>query len=762
MIKKLLGAGKNGRNFLLSYLFIMIIPLAIIAISYFVSLKAVRVEAQNVQAGAQRHLKSIIDNVFYEVIEVATGIELDDYIINTVISIEPEMDPQQRFDIYKSVKLISAEKLNSSYIEHIIICFENNDTFITQKGSMSPEDFFDNYSTLGFENVQELLGFMRGDYEINEMKMMEVEGSPMIFIMSPLPIFGKNSNMANMVIVLDMEAIGSLVDELKYGDKGKFYIYDVEGNMVFGSDNDEEIDLELNKSKNEDYYYDTINGEIYSVGVIKSDYKDLYYVSTVPQSVFMSNQRMINFVFMVGTAVCLLAGLMLSFYFTKRNYGPIRKITDFLSKNFDAMKITNENDVKFIEKSLIYLIEDRKDNQEKSSRQKEEARIAFLRKMLNGTCSYRTFYQRMHAYDIEFESSLFTVISIEIEDGWGEGSYETVLVMLSKFTKDTFSESFVVYTIPNDKGMVIILNHREKGEDAVPDTEIILLGYNLKNAMTENSIIISLAISKTHQGADDLSVCYKEAQKTMEYKMILGRGELIHYDEIADNQINIFKSYYTLDNELKLSNALKASDIYAALDIIDEVFEGISMQKEMSVELVRCAVFSIVNTMVSTLGSMGDIYAKFVQELSPMKTILTKNTIEEIHFNMIEIIKKINEYVERNENKKSKIEHIKKFIESNYMDYELNATKVAIMHSMSSAYLSKMFKAHTGENISNYIGKIRIEKSKEMLMKDKNYNIHDLAEKCGFLNVNTFIRTFKKCEDVTPGHYRSNICNIES
>ena len=757
MIRKILGASKNGRNFMLSYLFIMIIPLAIIAISYFVSLKAVRVEVQNVQAGAQRHLKSTIDNVFSEVTDVATGIELDDYIINTVISIEPEMDPQQRFDIYKSVKLISAQKLNSSYIEHIIICFENNDTFMTQKGSMSPEDFFEHYSTLGFETVQELVGFMREDFEIHEMRVIEVEESPMICIMSPLPIFGKKSNSANMVIVLDMDAIGELISELKYGEKGDFYIYDGSGNLVFGSDNEGKIKLDFRNDKKEYYYYDVYGGEVYSVGVIKSDYKDLYYMSTVPQAAFMSNQRRINLVFMVGTAVCLLAGLVLSLYFTKRNYGPIRNITDFLSKNFDAMKITDENDVKFIEKSLVYLIEDRKNNQEKSSRQKEEARIAFLRQMLNGTCSYRTFYQRMHAYDIEFESSLFTVVSIEIEDGLREGSYETVLIMLGKYIKDIFSGLFVVYTIPNDKGMVVILNHKEIEEETIPDTEIILLGYNLKNSMIENSIIISISISKTHQGADNLSVCYKEAQKTMEYKMILGKGELIHYDEIADNQINIFKSYYTLDDELRLSNALRASDIYAALDTIDEVFEGISMQKEMSVELVRCAVFSIVNTMISTMGSMGDIYAKFVQELSPMEMILTKDTIEEIQGNMIEIIKKINEYVENNENKNSKIEHIKKFIETNYMDYELNATKAAMMHNMSSAYLSKMFKAHTGENISNYIGKIRIDKAKEMLVRDRNYNIHDLAEKCGFLNVNTFIRTFKKYEDTTPGHFRANI-----
>ena len=757
MLKKIVGISKNGRSFLLSYLLIMIIPLAIIGVSYFVSLNAVRVEVQNVQARAQKHLKTILDNMFFEITDVAVGIELDDYIINTVKSIDPQMDPQQRFDIYKSVKLISAQKLNSEYIEHIIICFDKNDTLLTQKGSMSPDDFFENYSTFGFENTQELTDFMRADYKVHEIRVVKEEEQPSICIMSPLPAFGKKTNIANMIIVIDMKQLEGLISKMKYKDEGDFYIFDSSGSLILGTGDETADSFRYIRGKGENYYYDRLGSEVFSVGVIESDYKGLYYVSTVPQSIFISNQRRVNVVFMLGISLCLIAALLMSFYFTKRNYGPIQKITDFLNKNFDAMKISDEDDVKFIEKSLVYLIEDRKNNKEKMLRHKEEARIAFLRKMLNGTSNHRTFYQRMQVYDIEFDSNIFTVMVIEIEDDWKKGSFETIILMLNKYIQDIFEEVFVIYTVPNDNGLVVILNHKNARGKAVPDTEIILLGYKLKKVMNENSVIVSLAISNTHIGLDDLSICYKQAQKTMEYKMILGRGELIHYDEIADNQLNIFKSYYTLDDEIKLSNAIKASDVYAALDIIDGVFEGIAMQKEMSVELVRCAVFSIVNTMISTMGSMGDIYVKFVHELSPMETILIKNTIEEVHSQMTDIIKRINDYVQNNENKKSKIEHIKKFIETNYMDYDLNASKVAVMHSMSSAYLSKLFKSHTGENISYYIAKVRINKAKDMLTKDRNYNIQDLAEKCGFLNVNTFIRTFKKYEDTTPGQYRSII-----
>lgn len=64
-----------------------------------------------------------------------------------------------------------------------------------------------------------------------------------------------------------------------------------------------------------------------------------------------------------------------------------------------------------------------------------------------------------------------------------------------------------------------------------------------------------------------------------------------------------------------------------------------------------------------------------------------------------------------------------------------------------------MFKDECGEDISTYILKHRIAKSKELLLStDKT--VEEIAEEVGIYNKVTFTRNFKKITNTTPGAYR--------
>ena len=72
---------------------------------------------------------------------------------------------------------------------------------------------------------------------------------------------------------------------------------------------------------------------------------------------------------------------------------------------------------------------------------------------------------------------------------------------------------------------------------------------------------------------------------------------------------------------------------------------------------------------------------------------------------------------------------------------------------MNPHYLSKCFKAETGESLRDYINKYRIDAAKKLLL-ESNMTMKEIAEKVGFIDNNAFIRVFKKYEGVTPGVYR--------
>lgn len=80
---------------------------------------------------------------------------------------------------------------------------------------------------------------------------------------------------------------------------------------------------------------------------------------------------------------------------------------------------------------------------------------------------------------------------------------------------------------------------------------------------------------------------------------------------------------------------------------------------------------------------------------------------------------------------------------------ELGLKDVAEKIRISAGYLSTTFKNDTGSSFSEYLMKIRIEKSIEM-MENGEQNIRLIAEKCGFNSYEYFFSTFKKIKGETP------------
>ena len=72
---------------------------------------------------------------------------------------------------------------------------------------------------------------------------------------------------------------------------------------------------------------------------------------------------------------------------------------------------------------------------------------------------------------------------------------------------------------------------------------------------------------------------------------------------------------------------------------------------------------------------------------------------------------------------------------------------------MNNSYLSKVFKKSFGVGVLEYINKLRIEKSKQMLI-DTNLSLLQISESIGYISDITFIRIFKRYEGTTPGKFR--------
>ena len=87
---------------------------------------------------------------------------------------------------------------------------------------------------------------------------------------------------------------------------------------------------------------------------------------------------------------------------------------------------------------------------------------------------------------------------------------------------------------------------------------------------------------------------------------------------------------------------------------------------------------------------------------------------------------------------------------------DLNLGQVAKAVNMSSYYFCKMFKKVTGINFTDYVARVRIEKSKNLLL-NPNLRVSEIAFEVGFQSLTHFNRVFKKILGQSPTEYRAQL-----
>ncbi|MFC4778238.1 response regulator [Paenibacillus sp. GCM10023252] len=95
---------------------------------------------------------------------------------------------------------------------------------------------------------------------------------------------------------------------------------------------------------------------------------------------------------------------------------------------------------------------------------------------------------------------------------------------------------------------------------------------------------------------------------------------------------------------------------------------------------------------------------------------------------------------------------IHEYIANNLTNVSMQA--IADHVYLNHDYLSKVYKAETGEYLSDYLFRYRMDKAAYMLLHHTQLRIYQIAEQLGYLNTPYFIKVFRKQYGMTPQEYR--------
>jgi ligand-binding sensor protein/AraC-like DNA-binding protein len=119
--------------------------------------------------------------------------------------------------------------------------------------------------------------------------------------------------------------------------------------------------------------------------------------------------------------------------------------------------------------------------------------------------------------------------------------------------------------------------------------------------------------------------------------------------------------------------------------------------------------------------------------------------------------KAVDAYLEQLEAAAVKPENPNISLMTDYIDkhYPNNLTVEAIADAacLSPGYAGRIFKEQLGLPIMDYVLKVRIDKSKKLLL-NPHYQIQAIAEKVGYGDAGYFTKVFRKFEGITPTQFR--------
>ena len=98
----------------------------------------------------------------------------------------------------------------------------------------------------------------------------------------------------------------------------------------------------------------------------------------------------------------------------------------------------------------------------------------------------------------------------------------------------------------------------------------------------------------------------------------------------------------------------------------------------------------------------------------------------------------------------------KAYIEQHCSDCRLHLSQIAEALSVSTCYLSNIFKQETGKTYIDYLTSIRIKKAKELL-SDLQLKTYEVCYLVGYDNPTYFSTLFKRRTGLTPTEYRNQL-----
>lgn len=312
------------------------------------------------------------------------------------------------------------------------------------------------------------------------------------------------------------------------------------------------------------------------------------------------------------------------------------------------------------------------------------------------------------------------------------------------------------YVITVDESHISILMVDEKqASESLENKNMLDFAAALSNDLNQQlKISVTIGVSHIVDNLLALELCFSQARDATKLKFQLGRGQIITAEDRLLPKGNV---KYTADKLLQeLKTLMFSGDQESICRFVDRAVTDYTDGCRETYTQFIC--ISIINYMQMILMEMNESLKSAIDDENIIyENLAVLETVIDIKHYLTDILTLVQKFITNRMNLRNRriVEKIEEIVKNRYAE-NLSINDIAPEIFFSPSYTSYIFKQETGKNFTEYLTKVRIDKSLELL-ENKNLKIHEIAELVGYNNKSYFCAVFRERTGVTPKEYREKL-----
>lgn len=264
---------------------------------------------------------------------------------------------------------------------------------------------------------------------------------------------------------------------------------------------------------------------------------------------------------------------------------------------------------------------------------------------------------------------------------------------------------------------------------------------------------LSIGIGSHYRYFNEIKSSYQEALKLVQYKLVSGRNSIITRHQITEDTSGLMYLYQSVEDLLEAVRQVNSDKALLALGEMFDIASDSNFTHSSMVQFALQLVYRVGraagdSSLIEQVQGDHDLLSNGLQQCETVTEM--KELIESF---VSTVIDRTLEKRMARKRTSDVVEKIILYINDHYANPDISLNYLAEKFDISPSYLSKSFKEYLSMNFVDYIIQVRVNAA-QALLSESNMSINQIAEKVGYSNVTSFMRTFKKINGLTPSEYR--------